>query len=122
MLHHLSEVIVYVSDMSEAVDFYRDRLGLSVLYPSCADFSREMWVVLDTGPCKVCLHGGAAKGPRQYGAKPVFGVTDIHSARESLIAKGVKLSEVRSPAPGIFVCDSNDPFGNPFSIEASSHA
>lgn len=58
-LLHLSEIIVYVQDMATQVSFYRDLLGLPVLYPIQADYRDEMWVVFDTGACKLCLHGGA---------------------------------------------------------------
>lgn len=115
---NLIEIILYVDDMAKAVAFYRDRLGLPVVYPKQADYAGEMWVVLDTGTCRLCLHGGASGG-RVNAPKIVFGVTDIEAARRELTTRGVSLSEVRTPAPGIFVCDGVDPAGNPFSIEST---
>lgn len=115
----LIEVILYAQDMATQVAFYRDRLGLTVLYPTeVTDFANEYWVVLDTGACKLILHGG---GNGKLGAdtpKIVFGVDDIQAARATLVQRGVQLSEVRSPAPGVAVCDGVDSEGNPFSIEA----
>lgn len=35
-----------------------------------------------------------------------------------MAANGVELGEVRTPAPGVEVCDGRDPEGNPFSVEA----
>lgn len=116
---NLIEVILYVEDMAEAVAFYRDRLGLAVEFPNCKDYSGEMWVVFDTGACRLCLHGGA-RGPRANAPKVVFGVPDIHAARRELTIRGVKLSEVQTPAPGVFVSNGTDPAGNPFSIESAS--
>jgi len=119
---NLIEVILYVEDMARAVAFYRDRLGLPVVYPTISDYADEMWVVLSTGSCKLCLHGGA-EGKRGTDApKIVFGVDDIHQARAALTARGVALSEVRNPAPGVLVCDGTDPDGNPFSIESAAPA
>jgi predicted enzyme related to lactoylglutathione lyase len=117
----LLEVILYVQDMNKQVVFYRDQLGLTVTYPAgLSDYAKEFWVTLGTGMCTLVLHGG---GQRRLGAdspKIVFRVTDIHAARAELLTRGVKLGEVRSPAPGVFVADGEDPEGNKFSIE--SHA
>ncbi len=117
--HGLIEVILYVQDMAAQVAFYRDILGLPILYPTAVkDFRNEYWVVLDTGVCKLALHGG---GQGKLGAdtlKIVFGVGEIHAARAMLVARSVSMGAVRSAAPGVWVCDGFDPEGNPFSIEA----
>jgi predicted enzyme related to lactoylglutathione lyase len=119
---NLIEVILYVEDIARAVAFYCDRLGIPVAYPTVPDYGGEMWVVLSTGSCKLCLHGGA-EGKRGTDApKIVFGVADIHQALAALTARGVDLSEVRNPAPGVLVCDGTDPDGNPFSIESAASA
>lgn len=121
LTHGLIEVILYVKDMPTQVAFYRDRLELSVLYPAeVTDFANEFWVVLDTGACKLALHGG---GQQRLGAdtpKLVFGVADIQVARATLLQRRVQIGEVRTAAPGVWVCDGFDPEGNPFSIEARS--
>jgi predicted enzyme related to lactoylglutathione lyase len=117
----LIEIIQYVKDMHSQVAFYRDVFGLQVLYPQgLEDYSNEMWVTLNTGVCVLALHGG---GKGRLGAdtpKIVFGVEDIQEARDYLLLHNVTLGEVRTAAPGVFVCDGKDPEGNPFSIE--SHA
>ncbi|MCH8978131.1 MAG: VOC family protein, partial [Armatimonadetes bacterium] len=43
----LGQVILYVSDMGRSVEFYRDKLGLSVTYPDGGDLSGQPWVTLD---------------------------------------------------------------------------
>ncbi len=115
----LIEVILYVQNMAAQVAFYHDILGLPILYPAeVDDFRNEYWVLLETGACKLALHG---VGQGKLGAdspKIVFGVADIHAARATLTARGVALGDVRSAAPGIWVCDGLDSEGNPFSIEA----
>ena len=118
MIVDLMEVILYVEDMNKQVAFYRDSMGLKVKEPkSIADFKHVYWVELETGACTLVLHGG---GRRRLGAdtpKIVFRVADIEAARRELLARGVQVGEVRSPAPGVQVCDGKDPEGNPFSIE-----
>ena len=114
----LIEVILYVQDMQTQVAFYRDSFGLSVLFPAGKeDYRQEYWVTLDSGACCLALHGGGQKRLGQDTPKIVFGVADIQAARQELLARGVKIGEVRTAAPGVWVCDGFDPEGNPFSIE-----
>lgn len=113
------EVILYVEDMNRQVTFYRDVLGLKVMYPpALEDYANEFWVQFDTGSCSLALHGG---GKRRFGAdapKFVFRVKDIHEVRQLLVDQQVEMSDIRSAAPGVWVCDGADPEGNKFSIES----
>jgi hypothetical protein len=73
---------------------------------------------MNTGACRLALHGG---GKRRFGEdapKIVFRVDDLPAARNNLLEQGVSMGEMRSPAPGVQVCDGKDPEGNRFSIEA----
>ena len=115
----LMETILYVADMPGQVMFYRDRLGLGIKYPAGpADYSTEYWVEFETGGCTLVLHGGGQKRLGPDAPKVVFSVADIHAARAALVERGVTLSVVRSPAPGVLVADGQDPEGNQFSIES----
>lgn len=115
----LLEVILYVQEMQKQVTFYRDTLELPILYPDgLADYTNEMWVVLDTGACKLALHGGGQQRLGQDTPMIVFGVADIQAARTTLLARGVNLQEIFSAAPGVWVCHGVDPEGNPISLEA----
>lgn len=115
----ISEVILYVEDMNTQIAFYRDKLGLEVKSPKeTDDFSDIFWVEINTGPCTLALHAG---GKRRFGPdapKIVFQVDDILAARQALIDQDVNLNEIRSAAPGVWVCDGVDPEGNKFSIES----
>ena len=115
----LGEVILYVENMDRQVAFYRDTLGFDIEYPKHkSDYAEEFWVVFETGACRLALHGG---GCRRLGAdspKIVFVVPDIQDAKCALEQRGAELSEIRSPAPGVFVCDGVDPEGNRYSIES----
>lgn len=120
-LSMLSEVIVYVSDMAAQVSFYRDILGLKVTYPPASEsYASEYWVTFATGDCTLALHGGGQKRFGPDAPKLVFAVKDVAVERKRLLSLGVPLGEVRSPAPGVLVCDGVDPEGNQFSIEARS--
>ena len=115
----LMEVILYVRDMEAQVSFYRDVLGIPVKEPAgVQDFGELFWVELDTGSCTLALHGG---GEGRYGKdapKVVFRVSDVAASRAKLLQDGVTMGDVRSPGPGIQVCDGRDPEGNKFSLES----
>jgi predicted enzyme related to lactoylglutathione lyase len=120
-LDGLAKVILYVRDMDAQVQFYRDRLGLAVKQPSrLSDYSQEFWVEFDTGACSLVLHGGGQGRLGEDSPKLAFNVHDIQATREGLVQAGVQLGAIRSPAPGIFVCDGLDPEGNRFSIDSHS--
>jgi catechol 2,3-dioxygenase-like lactoylglutathione lyase family enzyme len=118
----LFEVIVYVRDMHAQVRFYRDVLGQEISWPAgLADYSGEHWVAFASGGNTFALHSGGgepAGTPPRYG----FRSADIHAAREALLAAGVSLDAVRSPAPGVLVLDCKDPEGNGFFIEQRDQA
>ena len=115
----MMEVILYVEDMNAQVAFYRDKLGLNVKSPpDTEDYSEVFWVELDSGPCTLALHAG---GKRRFGEdapKFVFNVGDILAVRQALVDQDIPMDEVRSAAPGVWVCDGVDPEGNKFSIES----
>ena len=119
IIGEIMEVILYVEDMNRQVSFYRDKFGFEIRNPAgLDDYSNEFWVELDTGGCLLALHAG---GKRRFGAdapKFVFRVDDILAARQVLIDQEVEMGEIRSAAPGIWVCDGVDPEGNKFSIES----
>jgi len=119
MLTELMEVILYVQDMQDQVAFYRDKLGLCIKEPQqVEDYSTVFWVELDTGACTLVLHGGGQKHMGIDAPKVVFRVSEIEQARRALVKRDIPLGEIRSPAPGVLVCDGTDPEGNKFSIES----
>ena len=115
----LMEVILYVENMNTQVQFYRDRLGLKVRWPTGqVDYQEESWVELDTGACTLALHGGGRRRMEEDAPKIVFRVENIETVRQTLLERGVQLGQVRQAAPGVLVCDGLDPEGNKFSIES----
>jgi predicted enzyme related to lactoylglutathione lyase len=113
----LIEVILYVKDMTKMVQFYHHVLDLPLSSPTNSDHTEENWVTFESGNCLLALHSGGKGDIGPDAPKIVFRVQDIKSARFQLLESGVTASEIRSPAPGISVCDARDPEGNPFSIE-----
>ena len=114
----LAEVILNVQDMQKQVEFYRDTFGLEVIMPlGLSDYSAESRVEFDTGDCTLCLRAG---GDGQFGAdapRIVFDMEWIEAAHDALLDMGVDLGDLRSPSPGVTVCDGRDPEGNAFSLE-----
>ncbi len=120
-LKGLLEVILYVENMQEMVEFYRDAMGLRVSFPpNASDYRKEEWVVFSTGPCSLCLHSGGKRRIGKDAPSLVFRVNDIEVARDELTERGVPMGEPRVVAPEIWICEGEDPEGNRFSIEYTS--
>ena len=116
---NLMEIIIYVEDMNRQLSFYRDRLGFEIVTPQeSEDYGKEFWVELDTGACSLALHAGGKKRFGEDAPKFVFRVQDILAARQELLNQKIEMGEIRSAAPGVWVCDGSDPEGNKFSIES----
>jgi len=118
LIRGLIEAILYVHNMQSQVQFYRDVLGLPVLFPpGLQDYSQEHWVTFDTGACTLALHSGGQGRLGQDASELTYLVDDLHSARQILLGRGVLLDEPTQAAPGIWVCAGKDPEGNHFSLE-----
>lgn len=76
-------VYFFVSDMDRAVGFYRDVLGLRLLYRTGDD-----WAQFEAGPVQLGLHGS---GPGQHrpGGTLAFRVDDLDASRAALAARGI---------------------------------
>ncbi|MFJ4712118.1 VOC family protein [Streptomyces sp. NPDC088785] len=103
----LEVVVLPVSDVDRAKDFYADRVGFTV------DLDREVApgvrIVQLTPPgsrCSVSLTRGLPGAPGQEGMAPgslsglQLCVTDIAAAHEQLVARGVDVSPVRHAGAG----------------------
>jgi predicted enzyme related to lactoylglutathione lyase len=113
----LKQAILYVTDMQAQVEFFRDVLGLSIIYPQLADYSQERWVEFAAGQAGLALHYG---GQRNFGADSpclVFAVNDIATTHAELAAHGVKVEPVFSPTPGTLVAYCWDPEGNRLALK-----
>lgn len=112
------EMILYVSDMENEVQFYRDTLGLSILYPTnLKDYSSEMWVEFACGDAILALHGGAERVPDDL-HEVVFWVEDVTQAREEIVASGIPMNPVRDLEDGALIAEGRDPDGHRFAIRS----
>jgi lactoylglutathione lyase len=108
----LAEVVLYVSDMERAIQFYRDIIGLEL------DVESESWTTFRTGGCTLALHLVAERRSGVGEPDPTFVVADAAAERERLAAADVVVTQIREPAPGVRVFDLRDPDGNRISIES----
>lgn len=113
VVKRMSNVILYVQDINAEVPFYRDKLGLKVLYPEEADDYRKAggWVELDAGGVLLALHDGAHGRVGDEAPKITFEVDDLERARQGLVNQGVDMGEIKEIAPGAWMCSGEDPEG-----------
>lgn len=79
-------VLYRVGDLSQAVEFYRDTLGLPLTVES------EDWCEFDVGNVTLALQPGQKAGQRN-GARIAFAVDDIDDAYAKLSAKGTSVPQ-----------------------------
>ena len=115
----LAKVIVHVSQMQRAVEFYRDSIGLDIESPrEPSTYADEKWVTFNAGQCTLALRAGAAVDAGADAPKLVIAVADIERARARLISHGQAIDGPFSPAPGLWVVNLCDPDGNVLSLES----
>ena len=78
----LTYVIEFVGDMSRAVAFYRDVVGLSLKFES------PHWSEFSTGDTTLALHPASSTNPAGK-VELGFGVPDLQAFYEAMTAKGV---------------------------------
>lgn len=114
------EVILYVSDMAAAVEFWSQGIGLEVLspHPAPSSWKDEHWVVLAAGSFNLCLHPG---GSRQAEAFCSFSLiaANFEASVDELTSKGVAHSGIMNPYPGVIFAEVRDPDGRLFFIKPS---
>jgi catechol 2,3-dioxygenase-like lactoylglutathione lyase family enzyme len=105
-----ANVTVMVSDMKQAVAFYRDVLGMKVLREYGGEFAE-----IEAPGLRIGLHPGGKRPLRPHSRHMSIGlrVADIEEAVAALEARGLELGEsVRDQ--GLLVRNFVDPDGNPF--------
>lgn len=92
VLRRISKNIVLVSDLERSIEFYQDRLGLTLIA------STSEWAEFLTGETRLALQaGGDPEAPRAERAAGKlslsFEVDDLVDAYETLVARGVRFSQ-----------------------------
>ena len=105
----LNYAIKFVSDMDAAVSFYRDTLGMALLFQS------PFWSEFDTGQTKLALHPASEENPAgsvQLG----FGITDIDSFHARGQAEGLSFTSPPTDVHGTRIARFRDPEGAEISV------
>lgn len=114
------ELILYVSDMEAAVEFWSVGIGLEVLSPAPAPnaWKDEHWVVLEAGSFNLCLHSG---GSFQTESVTSFSLmaADFEASLDNLTESGILHSGILNPHPGVVFAEVRDPDGRIFFIKPS---
>jgi methylmalonyl-CoA/ethylmalonyl-CoA epimerase len=112
-LSKASIVILLVTDLNRAVEFYRDRLGLKMTS------TNEDFAFFDAGGITIALRGGRPKAdPADLTATEIaFSVEHVKPAYEALRTLGVEFKrEPRIVTGTTWAIDFRDPDGHVLSI------
>jgi lactoylglutathione lyase len=108
----LNYAIKFVSDMDAAVAFYRDTLGLTLLFES------PFWSEFDTGPTKLALHPASNENPAgsvQLG----LSASDLDDFHVQGLAKGLAFTSPPTDIHGTRIARFRDPDGAEISVSES---
>jgi len=108
----IDHVWFWVADLERAVAFYRDVLGLKLLFRT-----GDEWAEFEAGAAKLGLHGPGSGRRRSPGGTVVFRVDDLDAVRRDLETRGVRFEDSEGEAQGYarFVHFA-DPDGNTLGI------
>ena len=108
MLRSLDHVLMFVSSVRSAAEWYSSVLQLPVA------FVEDNFAMIDVGTAQLCFHLADAKVPSgRAGQVAYWRVDTLDSARERMVAAGAQL--YRGPLAidaGRAICQFADPFGN----------
>ena len=105
----LNYAIKFVGDMDSAVRFYRDTLGMTLLFQS------PFWSEFDTGETKLALHPASDENPAgsvQLG----LGVEDLDSFHADALNNGISFTSPPRDVHGSRIARFLDPDGAEISI------
>lgn len=98
--------IIFVSDMKQAVAFYRDVMGLPL------KFETPGWTECATEGATIALHGGEGGGR----SRPSWSVPDLDEYHRKLIAGGVTCVQPPTATFGVRIAIYKDPDGLEISV------
>jgi catechol 2,3-dioxygenase-like lactoylglutathione lyase family enzyme len=118
----LTMIMIAVSDMPKAKEFYADKLGLKVVKDYRQD-DKNWWVSVTTPENGITItlstyHGHMKPGTMQY----YFSTSDVAASHKELTEKGVKVNDIKDdlygPGSGAKWFNLQDPDGNQLYIAA----
>jgi predicted enzyme related to lactoylglutathione lyase len=116
----LELVPVPVSDIDNAISFYRDRVGFRLdVDVTPAPGMRFVQLTPPRSACSIMLAHGQPRPTADAGGLPGLHlvVADIHAARDDLLGRGVDVSEIEDVGGGVLYAHFADPDGNPWSLQ-----
>ncbi|HEX5951296.1 MAG TPA: VOC family protein [Actinomycetota bacterium] len=87
MIGRVEHVWFWVADLSRAIAFYTEVLGLRLVRRE-----GDEWAELDAGPIRLALHAGAGDG-REPGGTVVFEVDDLDETRFAMQTRGASFGD-----------------------------
>ena len=106
-------ISIYVADRKKSAAWYTSVLGFELLY----DVDEIGWCELQTTIPGVKVGLGDSEKPKIGGPVPVFGVSDVDTARAELESKSVRFDGDTMTIPGMVkLATFYDPDGNAFML------
>lgn len=109
-------ISIGVSDLERAIEWYKDALGLELVYK----LEQYGWCEMSTATKHVTIGLGQNEDLKTGGATPTFGVLDIDAARKHLESKDVRFDGDTYEIEGMVkLATFYDPDGNSFMLAQS---
>ena len=109
-------ISIGVSDLDRAIEWYKDALGLELVYK----LDQYGWCEMSTATKHVTIGLGQNEDLKTGGATPTFGVLDIDAARKYLESKDVRFDGDTYEIEGMVkLATFYDPDGNSFMLAQS---
>lgn len=110
MIKGIYGTMYYVSNMKQAIDFYRSTLSLKPTSES------EEWTEYDLQGHKLCLHGTRPEGNYPLNGILIFEAKDIKALFEKLKSQGLNVFSLHEVQPGFWTFHLRDHNGNEHSF------
>ena len=108
-LKNINHITYNVKDKDAALAWYQDVLGLQQI-PKMVDSDRLYWLQLPSGAMvHIIENPDAPSAPSHHTA---FEVDDLDAARDTVMGKGVEVTDIQTRPDGQRACYLNDPDGN----------
>jgi catechol 2,3-dioxygenase-like lactoylglutathione lyase family enzyme len=109
-------ISIGVSDLDRAIEWYKDALGLELVYK----LDQYGWCEMSTATKHVTIGLGQNEDLKTGGATPTFGVLDIDAARKHLESKDVRFDgDTYEIEDMVKLATFYDPDGNSFMLAQS---
>ena len=120
MIKGIDNIFYFVSNMERSIDFYKNTLGLKLVYES------EYWCGFDVNGTTLGIHQIEENREKEIdlsniGGQVTFAVDNVHKAYEELKNKGVKFITKVMEDPWADLAKFIDPDGNVLNIRKAKN-